>query len=164
MLCWIRFLIFGGFGIEAMGIKGAAYATLAARFVGMCIIFGTLLFRDKLIDLAVPKLQEMKASWNSILSVGIPAVISNIVGPLATALLTSMVAVYGAEAIAAYGIGARIDALLLIIPGALTGALSPFIGQNFGAQLKSRVSEGIKVSLNFVIVYGIAALDFGFGC
>ena len=110
----------------------------------MCIIFGTLLFRDKLIDLAVPKIKEMKASWGSILSVGIPAIISNVMGPLATALLTSMVAVYGSEAIAAYGIGARIDALLLIIPGALTGALSPFIGQNFGAQLKGRVSEGIK--------------------
>ena len=149
--------IFGGFGFEAMGMKGAAYATLVSRFVGMCIIFGTLLLRDKLIDLSFPKMNEMKESWNRILSVGIPAVISNIMGPLATALLTSMVAVYGAEAIAAYGIGARIDALLLIIPGALTGALSPFIGQNFGAQLNDRVAKGIKLSLNFVIVYSLAA-------
>lgn len=149
--------IFGGFGIEPMGIKGAAYATIAARFVGLCIIFGAL-FREKMIEMMIPRLSELQESWKSILSVGIPAIISNIMGPLATAMLTSMVAVYGPEAIAAYGIGARVDALLLIIPGALTGALSPFIGQNFGAQLKKRVAQGIQVSLNFVIVYGIAAL------
>ena len=150
--------IFGGMGISPMGIEGAAYATVVSRFVGMLIIFGVLMFRDKMIDLSLPKYAELLESCRRILSVGLPAILSNVMGPLATGLLTSLVAVYGAEALAAYGIGARVDALLLIIPGALTGALSPFIGQNFGAHLNQRVAKGIRISLNFVIVYGLISL------
>ena len=89
------------------------------------------------------------------MSVGVPAAITNALGPLAVALITGIVARYGPEALAAYGIGARLDSLVLMIPAAVGGALSPFVGQNWGAHLLARVAEGIRVSLRFGLLWGL---------
>ena len=79
-------------------------------------------------------------------------------GPIATAALTAIIATYGSSAVAAYGIGARVEALVLIASSALSSGLSPFIGQNWGAQLEDRVSRGFKLSVQFSIIWGLSAM------
>ena len=55
-----------------------------------------------------------------------------------------MMATFGPHAVAGFGVGARVEALLLIGPIALTAALSPFVGQNFGAGNHMRVREALR--------------------
>jgi hypothetical protein len=97
-------------------------------------------------------------SFRQILQVGLPATITNVLGPIATAMLTAIVALHGAEAVAAYGIGARVEALVLIAPIALSSGLSPFVGQNWGAHLEDRVAKGFSVAVRFSILWGLGAL------
>ena len=85
------------------------------------------------------------------------ALVTNAVGPLAIGVLTGLVGQHGPSAVAAWGVGARVDAILLMVPMALTGALSPFVGQNHGAHLKARVADGLRRSLVFVIAWGAGA-------
>ena len=92
-----------------------------------------------------------------VLRVGIPASITNVLGPVATAMLTAIVATHGSAAVAAYGIGARVESLVLIAPVALSSGLSPFIGQNWGAHLEARVAKGFQLALNFSILWGLGA-------
>lgn len=151
-------LIFGWGPIPGMGLTGAAIATLVARFVGMVYAFWVLMRRTELVALHMPRWGEFTASVRAVLSVGIPASITNALGPVAVAIITGIIAGYGPEALAAYGIGARLDMVVLIAPMALGSALSPFVGQNWGAHLTRRVAEGIRRSLQFSIVWCLVAL------
>lgn len=149
-------LIFGLAGAPALGLAGAAIATLVARSVTLVVAF-VFLKRRNMLDLHIPGVSELMDSWKKIVSVGVPAAITNALGPVATAVMTALIATEGHEAVAAYGVGSRVEGLLLIAPFGLTAALTPFIGQNWGAHHVERVATGLKLSNRFVFAWGVAA-------
>lgn len=148
-------LIFGvGSWIPAMGLEGAAYATLIARVLGMLYAIRNLVTRTELLVYEIPSAKDFVASCRTILSVGLPAALTNVLGPISVAVVTTIVAHQGNDALGAYGIGARLDALILIVPLAFSGALSPFIGQNWAALLRRRVSAALSICLKLVFAWG----------
>lgn len=149
--------IFGFAFVPAMGLKGAAIATVVARSATLVLALWILIRRERMIVLQWPVWSEVWRSWRAILSVGLPAVVTNMVVPLATGVMTLLVAQHGAAAVAAYGVASRVEGLLLIPPMALSGALSPFVGQNYGAHHTQRVARGIVVARNFVVAWGAGA-------
>lgn len=149
-------MIFGWGPVTGMGLRGAAIATVIARSTTLVLSL-VVLRRKDLLDLHVPTPSELLRSWTRILSVGLPAAITNALAPVATAVMTWLVARHGTEAVAAYGVGSRVEGLLLIVPMALGAALTPFIGQNFGAHKEDRVARGIIVSRNFAVAWGLGA-------
>ncbi|MCH9680083.1 MAG: MATE family efflux transporter [Deltaproteobacteria bacterium] len=148
--------IFGFGPIPAMGLRGAAIATVLARSVTLVLALWVLQ-RKELLDLHVPTWTELRRSWGAILSVGLPAAVTNALAPVATAVLTWLIARHGTAAVAAYGVGSRLEGLLLIAPFALGAALTPFIGQNWGAHHTERVARGIVLARNFAMAWGAAA-------
>ena len=148
--------------IPAMGLEGAAIATVIARVVGMVYVVYNLITKTELLVLELPSIDSFKASCRRILSVGMPAALTNVLGPISVAVVTAIIAQQGNDALGAYGIGARLDALILIVPLSFSGALSPFIGQNWAAHLRKRVSAGLSICLKVVFGWGIgcAALIF----
>jgi len=150
--------IFGFGPIPRMELQGAAIATLIARALTLVVVLYVLTVRARMIELHVPGWAALKDSWGKVISVGAPAALTNVLGPVAVALITALVAREGSEAVAAYGIGARLDSMLLIPTMALTSALSPFIGQNWGAHLVERVNQAVRTSVRFSILWGLGAL------
>lgn len=159
MLSAILNAIFDPFFIFTLDMKleGAAWATTLSRALTMFYAGYVMIVKAKLFDAHIPQIAVLVDSWKTILRVGIPASITNVLGPIATAMLTTIVAMYGTAAIAAYGIGARVESLMLIAPTALSSGLSPFIGQNWGAHLENRVSEGFRIALHFSIAWGLGS-------
>lgn len=149
-------LIFGWGPFPALGLQGAAIATVIARSLTLVLSL-VVLRRKDLLDLHVPTFGELMRSWSRILSVGLPAAVTNALAPVATAVMTWLVARHGTEAVAAFGVGSRVEGLLLIVPMALGAALTPFIGQNWGAHQEDRVARGIVVARNFAVAWGAAA-------
>jgi putative MATE family efflux protein len=149
--------IFGAGPVPAMGLEGAAWATVLSRALTF-LYAGWTAVKLGTLELHLPTPPQLIRSWKTILQVGIPATITNVLGPIATAILTAIVAGFGAAAVAAYGIGARVEALVLIAPIALSSGLSPFVGQNWGAHLPERVAEGFRVAVRFSILWGLGAL------
>ncbi|MGH1343617.1 MAG: MATE family efflux transporter [Nannocystales bacterium] len=148
--------IFGFGPIEPMGIEGAAIATVLSRAFTLLVTIAVLIRRD-VLDIHLPSTAELWASWRQILSVGIPASISNAIVPVATAVMTALVASYGAASVAGFGIASRLESFVLIPGMALTAALTPFIGQNWGGHHPERVAESMRVSTRFVLVWGLGA-------
>lgn len=146
--------IFGLGPIPGFGLRGAAMASLVSRVVGLLIVMGTLAGKAGLLERRRPRLPEVVESVRTVLRVGVPAVMTNALGPLSLTLLTGLVAAQGPAALAAWGTGARVDALALIAPMALSGALGPFVGQNWGAHLRKRVAAGIRDSVLFAVLWG----------
>jgi len=149
--------IFGFGPIPAMELQGAAIATVIARFLTMVAVFIVLLQKTELLGLAGTTGRKLLDSWWAIARVAVPAMVTNAVGPFAVGVITTMIAVHGPGALAAWGIGARIDALVLMAPNALSAGLSPFVGQNWGAHLRARVSDAIRKSMWFSVFWGAAA-------
>jgi putative MATE family efflux protein len=153
-------MIFGLGPVPAMGIRGAAIATVSAQALTLVVSVYFVGVRMKLIDLdrlRRPRPAELLASWRQILGVGVPAAVTNALAPVATGLLTAIVAAQGSAAVAGFGIGSRIEGVLLLAPMALGAALTPFVGQNFGAQQSARVTEGLRISRRFVLLWGLGA-------
>lgn len=73
--------------------------------------------------------------------------------PLAMAILTAIMASYGPEAVAAFGVGARIESIACLVVLALSMTLPPVISQNFGAGQFNRVKQAYALCCRFVLLW-----------
>lgn len=146
--------IFGWGPIPALGLDGAAWATIPPRALAFGITFWVLIRREQMLVFERVPLREIWASWVEILRVGLPATATNIVPPLAAGLLTGLVAGYGSEAVAAFGAGTRIEMLAMVIPMAITAAIGPLVGQNWGAGHLERVAQAARLGERVCFAWG----------
>ena len=153
-------LIFGPGPLPALGLKGAALAAVLSR---AAIFFGTLYFMSRRLDMlsfSKPDPAELRKSWADILHVGIPAAGTNAVIPIATGVITAMLARYGPEAVAGFGVASRIESLTLVMFYAMSAIIGPFVGQNMSAGNADRIKFALRLCTLFCLGSGlvIAAL------
>jgi putative MATE family efflux protein len=146
-------LIFGWGPVPALGIQGAAIATLIAWALGLFYILYLLAYKRQLILPRLLTWQELRRSSGGILKISLPAAGANMLTPIAAGVLTSVVASYGPEAVAAWGVGGRLESMASIVVLALSMSLPPFISQNYGANNIGRVARAYTLCLRFVIVW-----------
>lgn len=153
--------IFGFGPIPAFGIEGAAIGTLVAWLVTVFGAFALVAYREKMLVFKVPSLADLIASWKRVLAVGLPASLGNAVNPIGIAVVTSIIATFGEIVVAGFGVATRIESLFVIPMLALSSAIGPFTGQNWGAGKRERVSEALKFSYVVCAVWaGIMGLFF----
>ena len=147
-------LIFGFGPVPAMGIQGAAIATSISWIFGLGYVLYILAKRG-LIHRQLMSIKDFISSARGILHIGLPAAGANMLTPVASAVLTAIVANYGASAVAAFGVGSRIESIACLVVLALSMTLPPFISQNLGAGYMKRVEDGYKTSIKFVLVWQV---------
>ncbi len=148
------FLIFGIGPFPRWELRGAAVATVtswAMAFIASLWILGK---RERMIRLPVFDPKHTFDSWKRILFIGVPAAGTNMMEPLSMAVITRMISEYGEEAVAAFGVGGRLEALSLIGIWALSTAITPFVGQNFGAGNYDRIRATLRFGVKFSLVWG----------
>ena len=143
-------LIFGWGPVPAFGIKGAAIATGIAWAVGVIWIL-ILLHKRSLMTPRWLTLKEYKTHAAGILNIGIPAAGANMLTPIAAGVVTAIVAGYGPHAVAAWGVGGRLESIASIVMLALSMSLPPLLSQNFGAQQIERVKAAYQIAIKFVV-------------
>lgn len=146
-------LIFGWGPVPAMGIQGAALATAIAWGLGLIYILYLLAIKRKLMLPRLLTFSEMKMTSVEILRIGLPAAGANMLTPIAGGVITAIIAGYGAEAVAAWGVGSRLESIACILVLALSMSLPPFISQNYGADRLDRVRQSYLLSLKFVLIF-----------
>jgi putative MATE family efflux protein len=150
-------LIFGGFGIEGMGIEGAAWAGFASRVVMPLVIIPVLLFRDRLINLKRTSWDEVFSSWREIARIGGAAALGNAINPFSISVVTAIVAVYGDQVVAGFGVAGRLESFAVIPMLALSGSIGPVAGQNWGARKFERVREAIRFAFIICVSWSVLA-------
>ncbi|OFA31591.1 MATE family efflux transporter [Glaciecola punicea] len=146
-------LIFGYLGFPALGIKGAAIATCIAWTVCVVWIIYFLAVKRELMEPRLLSWSEFVPASKGVLTIGLPAAGSNMLTPISAAIVTSIVAGYGAHAVAAWGVGNRIESLASIVVLALSMSLPPLISQNFGANQFSRIHTAYRMCIKFILVW-----------
>lgn len=150
-------LIFGLGPIPAMGIRGAAVATVTAQIIVtfLFIIVGkrnnTLYSHVNL--LLKPDLDYIK----KIVKVGFPPSVQMGMHATISMILARIVAEFGPVAIAVQSIGSQIESLSWMTAEGFSTAISAFIGQNYGAKKYDRIKEGYKKGMELVGGMGIFA-------
>jgi len=148
-------LIFGLLGFPRMELAGAALATVIARAITLAMSLYILARRERMIDFSFPRIAEVLRSWKDILYVGVPAAATNLLFPLSMGVVTYLASRFGPEAVGAVGAGLRIESFAFIVIIALTSALVPFTGQNWGAEKFDRVYDGMHHSNRFTSWWGM---------
>ncbi|MCB1532292.1 MAG: MATE family efflux transporter [Alphaproteobacteria bacterium] len=149
--------IFGKFGLPAYGVQGAAIATVIAYICGMVLGLYFLIVREKLICLSSLHLDKVKDSLKRLGVIALPAGITNTIVPAGNAVILAMLAGFGAEVVAAYGVATRIEAFAMLTIIALATGLAPVVGQNWGAKIYERVHGAINMAIKFNLYWSFAA-------
>ena len=140
-------LIFG-FG---MGLDGAAYASVAARIATMCTALLPI-FRHY-GGFAIINTARFRQDLRPIIAIAAPAMLTNIATPFGNGFVTRAVSEFGDSAVAAMAVAGRLSPLAFCVIFALSGAVGPIIGQNFGARQFDRVRGTLIKSVQFTAVY-----------
>lgn len=149
-------LVFGLWGFPRLELQGAAIATVFSNFVAMAIGLYILSVRKKMIlPLSNLHWHQFGDSCKRLLFIAIPAGLTSAINPVVNSVVIGLLAGYGAEAVAAFGIATRIEAFVFIILMALAVGMSPIIGQNFGARQFDRVHETLRKAIGFSVLWSI---------
>ncbi|HEY2881099.1 MAG TPA: MATE family efflux transporter [Pirellulales bacterium] len=157
------FFIFGFGPVPAMGVAGAAMATLCTQAVATFI--GLYLLTRKQTGIHL-HLSDFRPDWKiigTLVKVGAPASIEQSTQALGMTLMMLLVSTFGTNPVAAYGIGTRVLSCAIIPAMGLSIATSTLVGQNIGANRMKRAVQTCNISC--AIIFGVlvtASLIFYF--
>ena len=140
-------LIFG-LGME---LTGAALASVAARVAIAAVSLRPLLRHYG--GFARPTPGRLARDLPPILAIAIPAILTQLATPVGQAYVTRAMAEFGEAAVAGMAVVGRLTPLSFAAIFALSGAVGPIIGQNFGAGDRARVRGAFNASLAFTGLY-----------
>ena len=136
------------------GIAGAALGTLVAMVVASALAVA-LALRSGILQPCEAPLRDLWRNARNIAGVGIPAATSNAINPAGMALVTAAVAVVGSAAVGGFGAATRVESLLAVPLLALSSAIGPVVGQNWGAEKGDRARLALKLCLWGSVGYGL---------
>ncbi len=158
--------IFGGFGIPAMGIAGAAVATVIGQWVAaiMAVIFNLTSNPD--VKFRLKYLRPDKFMVGKILSVGVPSIIMMAIGSIMTFSMNQILQSfksYGETATGVFGIYFKLQSFIFMPVFGLNNASISIIAYNYGARQPHRITKTLKISVATVMsimIVGLALFQF----
>ncbi|QXT40555.1 MATE family efflux transporter [Gymnodinialimonas ceratoperidinii] len=148
------------FGLD-LELTGAAIASVVAR-VAIAAVALIPLYRHH-GGLARPSLPDLRLDFAPIVALAAPAILTQLATPIGQAFVTRSMAEYGEEAVAGMAIIGRLTPVAFGVLFALSGAVGPIVGQNFGAGNEARVKRAYTNALLFtaLVVLFVSAVLFG---
>ena len=148
-------LIFGWFGFPRLELAGAAIAMTVTRLLSTIVLFHYLFNSGLVRTTAI--FRRFWESTRRILHIGIPAMATQLIGPVSAAVITRLLAGHGETVVAGFGVASRIEITAIITLFALSSSIGPFVGQNWGANRPDRVRGGMNAAYVFCLGWGLLA-------
>lgn len=151
-------LIFGWFGLPAMGVAGAAVATVIGQLAGLIVGVTIMLKGEHLVEV---KLKGFKVDWrivSDIYKVGLPSIVMQSIASVMTIGYNAILVAYSTTAVAVLGIYFKIQSFVFMPVFGLNQGAMPIMGYNFGARNKKRLMDTYKEAMKFAV----AVMAFGF--
>ena len=154
-------LIFGHFGFEAMGIEGAAYATVIAYIFNVVAYYVLIKKMNSKLDfLPIIRMKDLKRVWN----VGWSAALDRGISSMSFLVFVSIITAYGTAELAGYQVGLRIEGIAFMPGFGFAIAAMALVGQNIGAnQLDKAYNMGVisgRVAYIFMGSVGVVLILF----
>ena len=148
-------LFVGGFGMSA---KGAAIATVISQAISMILCIITLVRSDFVFDFKLKSFKIIKKHLSTIIQVGIPISIQNVIVSFSFLVLTSIANSMGVSASAAVGIVGKYNGFAILPAIAVGSSVSAMVAQNMGAGEIERAKKTFRAG--FVLAFSITFVLF----
>lgn len=149
--------IYGFLFIPAMGIKGIALSTVLIQLIN------ALYLLKKVMDTKLVHFEKInyffphKKVYKEMITQGIPSSMNMLIMSIGSLILMYFVSLYGVKAVAGYGIGFRVEQIMLLPALGLSSAVLSLVSNNYGARKYDRVQETVNKALK----YGFIIATFG---
>ncbi|WP_037307749.1 MATE family efflux transporter [Ruegeria halocynthiae] len=134
-----------------LGLDGAAIASVIARAFMMVAVLRPAVRVHQ--GFARPRLRQVMSDFRPVRAIALPAVLTNIATPVGSAIVVREVAQFGTDAVAGMAVIGRLMPVAFSVVFALSGAIGPIVGQNFGAGQYDRVKATFVAGVKFTAVY-----------
>ncbi|MEG1426096.1 MAG: MATE family efflux transporter [Oscillospiraceae bacterium] len=148
-------MIFGGFGFPAMGVTGAAVATVVGQIVAAIIAVVVMFTGKHEVQISV---KGFRFNWHTIkdiYAVGFPAIVMNAIGTVMTMAMNGILATFSAAAYTVFGIYFKVQSFVFMPIFGLSSGLMPIMGYNYGAQNKKRLLSCLRIGMTIAVVINI---------
>ena len=151
-------LIFGWLGLPAMGVRGAAIATVIGQMVGALvgIILNHRLNHE--ITLHIRGFRPQWATIRRIYVVGIPSIVMQSIGSVMTFCLNKILIVFSSTAVAVLGVYFKLQSFVFMPVFGLNNGLVPIVAYNYGAREKHRLTHAVRLGMVTGVCMGLAGL------
>ena len=156
--------IFGYFGVPAMGVKGAAIATVCGQIGGLILYLVYYKYKKASIPLRISlkNLHLDPSILKQLYSVGIPSTIMIALPSLLISILNGLLVAFSQVHVSVLGIYYKLQSLIYLPAGGIVQGMRPIIGFNYGAGEKGRVKKTLQVSLLFTAAIMLAGTLLSF--
>ncbi|MBN2285691.1 MAG: MATE family efflux transporter [Tissierellales bacterium] len=144
--------IFGLFGVPAMGIRGAAYATVAGQILSFVYIGLVIRNGRHEVDIKIRGFKPEKKIFRDIYVVALPAIIMQSLGSVMLTGLNLILISFTPTAVAVLGVYYKLQSLIIMPVFGLAQGYMPIMGYNFGAKNKERMLESLKFTLKIAFI------------
>ena len=150
-------LIFGFLFIPAFGVKGIGIATIISQFLSFVIILLKVLKNERIKNITNEYLLPKILFFKNIFFQSMPITVSICGYALAAAIIFTYVGQSGEYAVAGYGVGTRIEQVVLLPILGINTAIISIIAQNYGANNLYRIKETYFTAIKYAFVIMITA-------
>lgn len=151
-------LIYGYLGLPAMGVQGAAYATVIGQIVSMLLGLIFHLKFNKEVDNGLKFIKPIGKIIKEIYSIGLAAIIAQALMSVMTYGLNIIFGKIDTNVVTAYGLYYKIQQFILFAAFGLRDAITPIISFNHGMGSRKRINDGIKYGMTYTLVIMLAGL------
>ncbi len=137
-------MIFGLAGFPAMGIKGAAYATVIGQWVSMLVGFILNMKKNPDVKLTLKGFSLKKHRVLEIYRIGVPTIIMNAMTSMMVTAFNALLLPFSETAVAFFGVYYKLQSFLFMPMNGLGQAAIPIVGFNLGAKNHERIIEAAK--------------------
>ena len=145
-------LIVGWGPVPALGIAGAAISTIGTRAVAFALGL-TIIGRRGVLKIGRPDWRTMR----QVVRIGLPTAVTGVVFSLIYVMVTRTATQFGTPALAALGIGHRVESWLFMIAVGFGAATAAIVGQNLGAGRPDRAARAGWLSVAYCSAFGVLA-------
>ena len=151
-------LIFGWFGLPALGVAGAAYATVIGQIVAG--IIGVVLNHkvNKEIHINLKGFRPDFGMIKQIYGIGIPSIIMASIGSVMNYGMNRILLGFTSTAAAVFGVYFKLQSFIFMPVFGLNNGVIPVIAYNYGAGNRERVVKAIKTSAVIALIIMSAGL------
>lgn len=148
-------LIFGFGPVPAMGVAGAAIATVVAQLI-VTLMFLIFAAKDEVIFRQINIRQKPdRQHMASIIQLGLPTSVQSMMFTGISMIIARMIAGYGDAAVAVQKVGSQIESISWMTADGFAAAVNSFIAQNYGAGNRARIRKGYMCAMGVVFIWGI---------
>ena len=148
-------LIFGFFGLPAMGAKGAALATVFGQILGCILGFTFNRKYNKEVALSIRKLRPHWQTMKDIYRIGIPSIVLQSVGAVMNFSINRILASFSDLAVTTFGVYFKLQSFAFMPLFGMNNASVPIIAYNYGADRKDRLEKAMSIGVR----YGISIMS-----